>query len=208
MNVLLLTTSPRGDASHSTQVASELARKVAGANHREAVNLTVRDLSRDSIPHIGPDFVHAAFTPEGDRTAAQRETLALSDQLIAELRAADVVVIGAGLINFGVPSTLKAWIDHVTRVGVTFRYSKLGPEGLLTGKRVVLIVATGGVYSSGPFQAMDHLEPYLRHALGFMGLTDIETIRIEGVAHGPEATEKALTQATERAEGIALALAA
>jgi FMN-dependent NADH-azoreductase len=122
--------------------------------------------------------------------------------LIAELNNADIVVIGAGMINFGVPSGLKSWLDHVTRAGVTFRYGAAGPEGLVTGKKVILVLATGGIYSTGPMAPLDHMEPHLRTSLGLLGMTDVETILIEGTAMGPEATEEALTGA--RAKAVAL----
>lgn len=197
MNVLLLTTSPRGSQSISTRMAAELAQNVTGANPSR---LTVRDLVQNPIPHISPDFVQALGTPN-------HEALALSDQLVAELQAADVVVIAAGMINFGVPSTLKAWIDHIARAGVTFRYTENGPEGLVKGKKAILVLSQGGIYSSGPAQVMDHLEPYLRHTLGFIGLTDIETVLVEGVAMGPEAAEKTLAQAADKARSLVQGLA-
>ena len=201
-NVLLLTSSPRGDASYSTQVATELAHKINGAT------VTVRELWRDSVPHLNPGFVHAAYTPADNRTPEQREAIALSDTLVAELKATDIVIVASGMVNFGIPSTLKSWIDNITRAGATFRYGEAGPEGLVTGKKTVLVLATGGVYSEGPMAAMDHQGPYLRSVLGFLGMTDIETILIEGVAMGPEVTEKELTAAKAKAETLAAALAA
>lgn len=199
-NVLLLTSSPRGEASLSTQVATELAQKITGAQ------VTTRELWRDPLPHISPAFIHAVFTPEADRSPEQREALVVSDALIAELQAADIVILGAGMINFALPSSLKAWIDHVTRSGLTFRYGEAGPEGLVQGKKVILVLATGGVYSEGPMVALNHMEPYLKTVLGFLGMTNVETILVEGVAFGPEATEKALTAARARAEALALSL--
>jgi FMN-dependent NADH-azoreductase len=190
-NVLLVTSSPRGEMSHSRRVATELAQKLGG-------NLTVRELWREPMTPIGPEFLQALSTPEAERTPQQWATLAPSDEALAEIQAADTVIVAAGMINFGMPATLKTWIDHIARAGVTFRYSEAGPEGLLKGKRLVLVLAAGGVYSSGPRAAMDHLEPALRTTLGFLGLTDVETIWIEGVAFGEVATELALTEAGER----------
>ncbi len=201
IHVLLITSSPRGDASYSTQVATELAHKIPGAQIAE------RDLWSDPIPHIGPGYVHAAFTPEAARTPEQTDALALSDELIAELKAADVVVIGAGMINFGVPSALKSWIDHIARVGQTFTYGEAGPVGLVTGKKLILVLASGGVYSVGPMTALNHLEPYLRSMLGFLGLTDVQTVLAEGVSQGPEAAEREVAAAREKAETLAFALA-
>lgn len=196
-NLLLITSSPRGEASLSTQIATELVEEIQG------VHVSVRDLVRFPLPHIDPEVVQAAYTPEADRTTRQREALALSDELIAELKNADIVVIGAGMINFGMPSGLKSWVDHVTRAGVTFRYGAAGPEGLVTGKRVILVLAMGGVYSAGPMAEWNHLGPHLQANLGFLGMTDTETIVIEGTAMGPEATEAALSAA--RAKAVALA---
>jgi len=194
-NVLLVTSSPRGEASHSTKIATELAQGIGG-------NLVVRDLWRNPLPVIGPDFVHAMFTAEAERTPAQREALRFSDETIAELEDADVVVVAAGMINFGMPAGLKTWIDHITRAGVTFKYGEAGPVGLITGKRAILVLASGAVFSTGPYSAMDHLEPALRGNLGFIGFTDIETIRMEGVAFGEEAVLQALSQATERSREL------
>lgn len=197
-NLLLLTSSPRGKASYSTQLARELAGRIENAR------VTHRDLTSPALPHIGPEFVQAVFTPEPDRTPAQRETLALSDELIAELNNADVVIIGAGMINFSIPSGLKSWLDHVTRAGITFRYSAAGPEGLVTGKKVILVLAKGGVYSSGTMAPLDHMEPHLYTSLGFLGMTDVETVVIEGTAMGPEATEEALASARAKAQTLAI----
>lgn len=193
-NVLLVTSSPRGDQSHSSRVALDLASSLGG-------DLTVRELWRDPLDPIGPDFVQAMFTPEENRTDDQRALLRPSDAVIEELLAADTVIIAAGMVNFSQPATLKTWIDHVVRAGVTFRYGESGPEGLVTGKKVYLVLATGGVYSDTPLSAMDHLEPALRTQLGFIGLTDVSTIRIEGTMR-PSA-EEALTKAGEQVRELA-----
>ncbi len=128
--------------------------------------------------------------------------MALSDALIDELRAADILVLAAPMHNFGIPSTLKAWIDHVVRAGRTFSYTSKGPVGLLTGKRAILVLATGGVYSDGPAKAFDFQEPYLRTILGFMGITDVDVVRVEGVATSAVGPEKALAEATERSKQL------
>lgn len=195
-NVLLVTSSPRGESSHSTRIATELAQSLGG-------NLVIRDLWRDRLPAIGPEFIHAIFTPEANRTPEQQIELLASDQAIAEIQRADVVVIAAGMINFGMPASLKTWIDLITRSGVTFKYGEAGPEGLLTGKRAVLVLAAGGVYSSGAMTAFDHLAPALKTNLEFLGIADIETIHIEGVAYGEEAVERALAAAGERSREVA-----
>jgi FMN-dependent NADH-azoreductase len=194
--VLLVTSSPRGEASHSSRIARTLANQLASGDPQSTV--VIRDLSREPLPHIGEDFVTALGTPPESRTAAQSAAIALSDRLIAELLAADVIVIASAMINFGVSSTLKSYIDHVSRAGATFRYTANGPEGLVKGKKAYLVRASGGVYSEGAHKPFNFQEPYLKHVLGFMGVTDVEVIHIEGIAFGPEATDKALAAAAGR----------
>src|SRR5580698_3974028 len=127
--VLLVTSSPRGKASHSSRIARSLADQLAGSDSNSTV--VVRDLAKEPLPHIGEDFVTALGTPAEQRTVTQKTAIALSDQLIAELFAADVIVIASSMINFGVSSTLKTYIDYVLRSGSTFRYTQKGPEGLV-----------------------------------------------------------------------------
>ena len=123
--------------------------------------------------------------------------LALSDALGSELMASDIIIMAAGMINFGIPSTLKSYIDYILRPGATFRYTEKGPEGLVHGKKVYLVLARGGIYSEGPMQALNFQDTYLKAALGFIGLTDIEVITVEGVALGADATAKAVNAAME-----------
>ena len=129
-------------------------------------------------------------------TEAEHAARALSDALIAELRAADTIVIGAPMYNFSIPTTLRAWFDHVLRAGETFSYSEAGPKGLLAGKRVIVVESRGGLYSEGPAQAIDFQEPYLRHLLGFIGLTDVTFVHAEKIGYGPEARDAAIAAAT------------
>jgi FMN-dependent NADH-azoreductase len=159
-------------------------------------------LSKEPLQHIGEDFVTALGTPPEQRTAAQSAAAALSDRLIAELFDADTIVVASAMINFGVSSTLKAYIDHLLRAGATFRYTANGPEGLVKGKKAFIVQASGGVYSEGPAKAINFQDTYLKHVLGFIGITDVEVIHIEGVAFGPEATEKALTAAAGRVSAL------
>jgi FMN-dependent NADH-azoreductase len=191
--ILLVTSSPRGAASHSSRLGRSLAKQLASGDPRSAV--VVRDLTKEPVAHIGEDFVTALGTPPEQRTPAQSQAVALSDRLIAELFDADVIVIASAMINFGVSSTLKAYIDYVLRAGATFRYTANGPEGLVKGKKAFIVRASGGIYSEGPAKAANFQDTYLKHVLGFIGITDVEVIHIEGVAFGPEATEKALTAA-------------
>lgn len=199
MNVLLVTSSPRGAASVSTRVAHELAKELA--NPRPSATLTVRDLGREPVPFITEEFVRAMQVSVEARTDAERRALALSDTLVAELQQADVVVIGSGMINFSIPAQLKAWLDQVTRAGLTFSYASGTPEGLLRGKKTYLVLASGGIYSDGPAAAMDFQRPYLLAMLGFLGLTDVEVVLAEGTVMDPEAGERALAVALERIHG-------
>jgi FMN-dependent NADH-azoreductase len=166
-NILFVSSSPRRTASYSNQVAFALLEKLEDADPRAEV--TVRDLARDPLPHIDEDFVAATRGPDGPQTDAQKAIAARSDALVDELIAADTVVIAAPMINFTIPSTLKTWIDYIARAGRTFSYSESGPKGLVTGKRVFLVVARGGIYSGDKRQFNFQL-PYLLHVLAFLGV--------------------------------------
>jgi FMN-dependent NADH-azoreductase len=196
--ILLITSSPRAD-SYSTRVARKLAEKLAS---RPGSSLTVRDLTRQPLPHIDDTFAVARNTPSDLLTSAQKSALSLSDELLAEFFAADTVIIAAAMINFGIPSSLKAYIDYIVRPGVTFRYGAQGPEGLVKGKKVYLVVARGGVYTQDSTRALNFQDTYLITTLGFIGITDIEVIAVEGIAFGPEVTEKALNTALARVDAI------
>ncbi len=137
-------------------------------------------------------MVGAYFTPPEQRSDEQQQMIRLSDEVVAELMSADIVVVGAPMYNFSVSSTLKSWIDHVARAGVTFKYTETGPVGLVHGKKFVIFTSRAGVYSSGPAQAMDFQETYLRGVLGFLGITDVSFISAEGLAMGDEAVNTAL----------------
>ena len=196
MNILYVSSSSRGAESYSNRVAQNVLDELL-ARHPDA-SVTVRDLARAPLPHIGDDFVAATRSPSGPQTDAQRALLAQSDALVDELFAADLIVIAAPMINFTIPTSLKAWIDYVARAGRTFRYSEKGPEGLVKGKQVIIVAARGGVYSNGPGSALDFQVPYLKSVLGFIGLTDVEVIEVEGTAYGPDAAEKAVAAATAK----------
>jgi FMN-dependent NADH-azoreductase len=188
-NILLLNSSPRGDASHSGKVANELVAQLKAKSR--GVAIISRDLTTEVLPHINDAFITGRTLESDKRSKAQNDAVELSDKLIAELSAAEVVVIASPMINFGLATTLKAWFDYVLRAGVTFKYSEKGPEGLMRGKKVFVVVARGGVYSQGPMKAMDFQEPYLRQLLGFIGITDVTFVPVEGVAYGPDAAAKA-----------------
>ena len=201
-NILFITSSPRGSESYSRKVAQSIVDDLQ-LGHLDA-NVVVRDLARYPIPHVGEAFVGGLWSGPERRTPEQAEAIARSDSLIDELAAADTIVLAAPMHNFGLPSTLKAWIDHVVRAGRTFSYSQKGPEGLLKGKRAIIVVARGGVYSEGPAKSFDFQEPYLRAILGFIGITDIEIVRVEGVAQGAVGAEKAVASAMAQSKEILL----
>ncbi len=190
-NILVLNSSVLGAGSASGHLVDETVRRLVEAD--PGANVVRRNLGDAPIPHL------TTATVAGVRAVASSEAeLAardLSDELIAELRAADTVVIGAPMYNFSIPTGLRAWFDYVLRPGVTFRYTEAGPQGLLGGKKVIVIESRGGLYSEGPAQAMDFQEPYLRLLLGFIGLTDVTFIHAEKIGFGPDAREAALTAA-------------
>jgi FMN-dependent NADH-azoreductase len=199
-NILFVQISPRGLESYSQQVAQSIVDEFKKRD--PGTQVVVRDLARNPPPHVGSAFVSGLWIPSEKRTKLQAIALAHSDALIDELAAADVVVLAVPMYNFGLPSTLKAWIDHVVRGGRTFAYSKNGPEGLLKGKRAILVLARGGVYSEGPAKPLDFQEPYLRSILGFIGITDIEVVRVEGISVSAIGAEKAMASAMEQSNEI------
>jgi len=199
-HILLITSSPRIE-SYSTKVARSLADKLAARAPDSTV--VVRDLTREPLPHIDDSFAAARNLPPDSLNSVQRAALALSDTLLRELFAADTVIIAAGMINFGIPSNLKAYIDYILRPGVTFKYTQEGPEGLVNGKKLYLVLARGGVYTQGPMQSFNFQDPYLRASLGLIGFDDIEVITVEGVAFGPDVANKAVSAALARVSALA-----
>ena len=199
--ILMVVSSPRGTQSSSQRIAQRLVDELVATDGH--ATLTVRDLAANPLPHVGESFVSGLHKPADRRTVEEAEAIARSDALVDELIAAATIVIATPMYNFGVPSTLKAWIDHVARAGRTFRYTANGPQGLLAGKRAILVVSRGGVDSKGPAMAMDFQESYLRSVLGFLGITDVRTIHVEGIALGPEAASQAIERATARATTLA-----
>jgi FMN-dependent NADH-azoreductase len=159
-----------------------------------------RDLGSAPMPHLTSD--NLAGVQGQPVTEAERAARVLSDKLIAELRAADIVVIGAPMYNFSIPSGLRSWFDYVLRAGETFSYSEAGPQGLLGGKRVIVIESRGGLYSEGPAKVMDFQEPYLRHLFGFIGITDVTFVHAEKLGFGPEAREQALAKARAQIDRV------
>lgn len=193
MNILHISSSSRGDASYSNRVSAQVLGELRSRN--PGATVTERNLAREPLPHIDEDFV--AATRAGAQTERQKALLAQSDALVDELLGADVIVIGAPMINFTIPSNLKTWIDYVARAGRTFSYSEKGPKGLVTGKQVIIVAARGGIYSEAT-KALDFQLPYLKSVLGFLGMTDVEVLEVEGTAYGPEAAEKPVIAATAK----------
>jgi FMN-dependent NADH-azoreductase len=180
MNILHIISSPRKGESYSIKLGNGLVEKLQAANPGSTVK--VHDLASKPFPHLEEAHLQSFFTPAEGRTPEQQEAIRHSDEAIAEIMAADTIVIGAPLYNFGIPSTLKAWIDHIARAGVTFRYTAAGPEGLVKGKKVYVAMSSGGVYSEGPSAGYDFVSPYLKAVLGFLGMTDVTVARVEGTA--------------------------
>jgi FMN-dependent NADH-azoreductase len=199
-NILILDSAATGDASVSRRLTEAAAQTIARRD--PAARIVRRDIGADPVPHLTEATVPAIRAGIVESEIA-RDALALSDALVAELREADLIVIGAPMYNFGMPSTLKAWFDHVLRARITFQYSEAGPEGLLKGKKAIVIESRAGLYSEGPAAAMDHQEPHLRTLLGFMGITDVTFVRAEKLAFGPEAAAAAVADAIGRIEELA-----
>ena len=194
MNILQINSSARafenGQGSQSTRLANEL---VAGLRRqRPDAALTVRDLARQPHPALDESTLQALFTPAEARTPEQAARVALDDALIAEIQAADVVVLGVPMYNFGVSTQLKNWIDAISRARVTFQYTADGPEGLLKGKKVYVVLTRGGLYKGTP---ADSQTPYLKTVLAFLGMTDVEFIYAEGLNMGAEAADAAIAGA-------------
>jgi FMN-dependent NADH-azoreductase len=191
---LVLNSSASGEQSVSrTLVAYAVERLVAAYPN---LGVTYRNLDTDPVPHlVASTLAGVRSTPVSDR---ELDAQALSDRLIGEVQAADILVIGAPMYNFSIPTTLRAYFDHILRPRVTFSYTEAGPQGLLTGKTALIIESRGGLYSEGPAKALDFQEPYLRQLLNFIGITEVTFIRAEKVSFGPEARELALVDAKER----------
>lgn len=196
--LLLIESSVRQRDSVSRQLSEEFVAQWRQANPGGRV--LSRDLAREPLPHLDADLLGGWMKPAAEQSAAEQAALVRSDQLIEELLAADVLVLGAPMYNFAIPSTLKAWLDHVLRAGVTFKYTEQGPRGLLQGKRAYVLTARGGVYAGGP---LDQQEPYLRQALGFIGIDDVQFVHAEGLNMGGDSAAQGLARARARLAEIA-----
>lgn len=195
--VLVIESSARQEGSVSRQLTREFLVRWKAAH--PADEITVRDLASEPVPHLDIDLLGGWMKPAEQQSAAEKSALERSNRLTEELLASDVLVLAAPMYNFAIPSTLKAWLDHVLRAGVTFKYTETGPQGLLVGKRAFILTARGGIYAG---TGLDHQEPYLRQALGFIGIKDVEFINAEGMNMGDQA-EKGLAAARESLARIA-----
>ena len=184
MNLLHIDSSVLGEQSASRSLSAAIVARLRA--EEPDLRVAYRDLAAQSLPHFTP------MLAESDPCARRNA------EVLDEFLAADVVVIGAPMYNFTIPSQLKAWIDRVLSAGKTFRYTENGPEGLAGGKRVIIASARGGVYSEGAAKTVDFQESYLRHVFGFMGIHDVEFVRAEGLNLGAEQREAALRRAHER----------
>jgi FMN-dependent NADH-azoreductase len=199
MNILVVSSSANGDASVSNGLVGRFVDSVREVN--PAAHVVLRDVGANPVPHLTAETV-AAIKGEPS-TPAELEARALSDALVEELQQADLIVIASPMYNFGMSSTLKSWFDHVARAGLTFRYTAEGPEGLLKGRKVVVIESRAGFYSEGPGAAMDGQEPHIRTLLGFVGLDDVTYIRAEKLAFGPDVAGAVIEEAAAALGGIA-----
>jgi FMN-dependent NADH-azoreductase len=211
MKVLQIDSSPLGEASASRQLTAAITAGLRRAN--PAAALVHRDLSVTTPAHLSGEILAALGGADTSGNTELQKQVALGEELLTEFLAADVVVIGAPMYNFSIPSQLKAWIDRIARAGRTFSYSEKGPVGLVTGKRVIIASSRGSIFAGdaphedGWRHAMDFQEDYLKRVLGFLGVTDVEIVRAEGLGLSPASREesiaKARKQIAERFEAVA-----
>jgi len=201
-NLLYVTASLSGPNSKSRLIGSEFLEAWQAANG--PANIVSRNLGDGSVPHLTGEHIKAWMTAPEQRSEREQVLSRESETLVEEIEAADVVVIAVPMYNFAIPSTLKAWIDHIVRAGRTFRYTAEGkPEGLLKNKKVFVIAARGGIYTGeSPIRALDFQEPYLRAVLGFIGLTDMTFVHVEGQRMGPDSAEAGLVRARKSLDGV------
>lgn len=178
--ILNIISSPRGEASNSIKLASAIIDELKEKDPAAAVH--VRDLTKGPFPYLEEVHLNAFFSPVDNHTDGDKEAIRHSNEAVKEIMDADVIVIGAPMYNFSIPAVLKSWFDHITRAGITFKYTAEGPVGLVTGKKAYIAVTTGGVYSSGDAVAYDFVTPYIKTILGFIGITDVTIVRAEGFA--------------------------
>jgi FMN-dependent NADH-azoreductase len=193
--ILHIISSPRGDASYSIRLGRSIVEKITAAYPGSTVKENI--LVNKQYPHLEEAQITSFFTPPENRTLQNLEALRHSDEAIQEILNADTLVIGAPMYNFSIPSTLKAWIDHIVRAGITFKYDEKGPKGLIEGKKAYLAVASGGIYSEGLMKPYDYVTSYLQMVLGFIGITDVTIVRAEGTSI-PQTKDLAIATAVDR----------
>lgn len=198
--ILRIITSTNGDTSFSNQLSNAVIEKLTAANPETEVKTL--DLTKTPLPYLTNSHINAVYAPEETHTPEQKEVLKYSNEAIKTLLESDVIVIGVPLYNFGIPAVLKGWIDQIARAGKTFSYSAEGPKGLVTDKKVYLSIASGAIFSEGPYKSYDFSESYLRAVFGFLGMTDVTTFRVEGTAI-PDFAENALPKALSSVEEFA-----
>jgi len=188
-NILYLTASIRSDTDSVSRGLGQ--RLVDGLVAKTGASVTTRDIAADTLPFVSAERFAANLTPVAERTPEQAELAAIADTLIAELQAADTIVIASPVYNFGPPASLKAWADLVARAGTTFRYTATGPEGLLTGKKAILAIASGGTPMGADF---DYMSRWLIFFLGFLGITDVTMVAADGIMGADGEAKIAATQ--------------
>lgn len=202
MKILHIDSSSTGNASVSRQLTAALVQELRDKN--PAAQVSYRDLANDAPDHLGGELLQA-LRPAPGHVASEsvRGELARTEAMLDEFLTADVVVVGAPMYNFSIPSQLKAWLDRLAQAGRTFRYTASGPEGLAGGKKLFIVSSRGGMYAGTGMESLDHQESYLKTIFGFFGITDVEILRAEGVAMGPESRDRALEQALAHARAFA-----
>lgn len=197
-HVLIIESSARQQDSVSRQLTRDFIQQWQAAHPGDQIN--VRDVAANPLPHLDADLLGGWMKPAEQRSMPEQEAFERSNQLTDELLAADVLVMAAPMYNFTIPSTLKAWLDHVLRAGITFQYTPTGPQGLLQGKRAIVLTARGGIHAGA---GSDHQEPYLRQAMAFIGIHDVEFIHAEGLNMSGDFHEKGVNQAKARLAALA-----
>lgn len=200
MNVLHIKVSPDLTGSASRIASARLIEKLRSRHHD--LHETVLDLAQQPLPHLDDFTIRAFFTPPEARDEAQRDAIRTSEQLVDQLLACDTLVISSPMWNLGLPSVLKAWFDHITRAGRTFAFTPEGTKvGLVSGKKVYCVMASGSVFAHGPFMQDDQFTPYVRAALAYIGISDVQFIRVDGT-HDPLSRARALPEALETIERL------
>lgn len=196
-NILVITASIFGQDGQSSQLVKRTLDQLR-QTHGD-VNIVTRDLAAEPVPHLDASRFGAFLTGEGDRNDEQKRVIDYSDSLIQEIQSADVIVMGVPMYNFGIPSALKAYFDHIARAGVTFRYTENGPVGLLKDRPVYVLAARGGIYAGTP---NDSQTPYIRSFLGFIGLKDVHFVYAEGLNMGEDKKASSLKEAGKNIETL------